>query len=59
VGDLGNYQARYDAKPRPRAPDLTFIISGAVISIALIILSVVSGVGVDPDALLPVIFSGH
>jgi len=42
---------RYDrAKYRPDVSDRSFIVWTAVISIALILVSVALGVGIDPDA---------
>jgi hypothetical protein len=47
---LENSLTRYRAKHRPEAHDLTFIIWAAIVSIALILMSIALGVGIDPDA---------
>ena len=37
------------AKHRPNAFDLTFIIWAAIVSIGLILVSIMLGIGIDPD----------
>ena len=49
VEDMENSPKRDRTKRRPDASHLTFIVWTVIVSIALILVSVALGVGIDPD----------